>query len=348
MTAISIGGRTVGGGAPCYVIAEAGANHDRDLDTALRLIDVAVEAGADAVKFQTYSGKNLYSRFTPRFDYLGDLGADSAAQLLDDVALPREWQARLAVHARDQGIQFFSSPFDRDAVDELDALDVPVFKVASFEIVDLEFVEYIGSKGRPMIVSTGMATFDEIDDALSAARRGGATQVALLQCASVYPAPPETINLRAMASMRERFGVPVGLSDHSTGIHIASAAVAAGAELIEKHFTLDRHRSGPDHAFAIEPDELVTMVRNIRDVEAAAGTGDKTGPNDAESVEMYRNARRSIVAAVEIPAGATITREMLTVKRPGYGIKPRELDAVIGRVAARLIEDDEVITWDMV
>lgn len=348
MTEIAIGGRLVGAAAPCYVIAEAGANHDRDLDTALRLIDVAVEAGADAVKFQTYSGKNLYSRFTPKFEYLGDLGVESAAQLLDDIALPREWHVRLAEHAHDQGIEFFSSPFDRDAVDELDALGVPVFKVASFEIVDLAFIEYIGTKGRPMIISTGMATFEEIDDALTAARRGGATQLALLQCASVYPAPPETVNLRAMASMRDRFGVPVGLSDHSTGIHIASAAVAVGAELIEKHFTLDRRRSGPDHAFAIEPDELVAMVRNIRDVEAAAGTGEKTGPNDAESVEMYRNARRSIVAAVEIPAGATITREMLTVKRPGYGIKPRELESVIGRVAARAIEDDEVITWDMV
>ena len=287
MTGTTIGGRMVGAGSPCYVIAEAGANHDRDLDTALRLIDVAVEAGADAVKFQTYSGKNLYSRFTPKFEYLGELGADSAAQLLDDIALPREWHARLAAHARDQGIQFFSSPFDRDAVDELAALDVPVFKVASFEIVDLEFVEYIGTKGRPMIISTGMATIEEIDDALAAARRGGATQLALLQCASVYPAPPATINLRAMATMRDRFEVPVGLSDHSTGIHIASAAVAAGAELIEKHFTLDRGRVGPDHAFAIEPDELVAMVRNIRDVEAAAGSGEKAGPNDAESVEMY-------------------------------------------------------------
>ena len=348
MSSITIGGRQVGGDAPCYVIAEAGANHNRDLDTAYRLIDVAAAAGADAVKFQTYSGSNLYSRFTPKFEYLGVLGAHSAAELLDDIALPREWQALLSAHAREQGIQFFSSPFDRQAVDELAALDVPVFKVASFEIVDLAFIEYIGTKGRPMIVSTGMATLDEVADAVAAARRGGTTEIALLQCASVYPAPPKTINLDAMATMRDEFGVPVGLSDHSTGIHLASAAVAAGAELVEKHFTLDRTATGPDHAFAIEPDELTAMISNIRDVEAARGDGQKRGPNDAESVEMFRNARRSIVAACAIAAGATITAEMLTVKRPGYGIKPKELETVVGRTAQRAIEDDEVITWDMV
>ncbi|MGZ4678439.1 MAG: N-acetylneuraminate synthase family protein [Acidimicrobiia bacterium] len=343
-----IGERAVGGGAPCYVIAEAGANHDRDLDVAYRLIDVAAEAGADAVKFQTYSGAALYSRFTPAFEYLGDVGGRTPQELLDDIALPRDWQPRLAARARAAGLDFFSSPFDRAAVDELAALDVPVFKVASFEIVDLGFIEYIGRTGRPIIISTGMATLEEIGEAIDAARRGGASELALLQCASVYPAPPEAINLRAMQTMRDAFGVPVGLSDHTTGIHIASAAVAVGAELVEKHFTLDRGRTGPDHSFALEPDELTAMVRAIRDVEAALGSGEKTGPSDAESVEMYRNARRSVVAATAIPAGTEIRAEMLTVKRPGFGIKPRDLDLVVGRRAARDIADDEVVTWDMV
>lgn len=348
MSPISIGGRLVGGDAPSYVIAEAGANHNRDLDTAYRLIDVAAAAGADAVKFQTYSGSNLYSRFTPTFEYLGDVGDRSPAELLDDIALPRDWQPLLATHAAAAGIQFFSSPFDRAAVDELDALDVPVFKVASFEIVDVAFIEYIGQTRRPMIISTGMATMSEVDAALAAARRGGATEIALLQCASVYPAPPAAINLRSMATMRAEFGVPVGLSDHSTGIHLASAAVAAGAELIEKHFTLDRTSPGPDHGFAIEPNELASMVRQIREVEEAFGTGEKVGPSDVESVEMYRNARRSVVAACAITAGTTITEAMLTVKRPGFGIAPADLGSVVGRIAARDIEDDQIVTWDMV
>ena len=184
-----LGDREVGPGHPCYVIAEAGANHDRDLDAARRLIDVAAEAGADAVKFQTYSGRTLYSTKTPRFDYLGELGAKPAHELLDDVALPREWQPILAAHCRDAGIEFLSSPFDRAAVDELDALDVAAFKIASFELVDLPLIEYTASKGRPLILSTGMASLGEIEDAVAAARAAGAPGVCLLQCASLYPSP---------------------------------------------------------------------------------------------------------------------------------------------------------------
>jgi sialic acid synthase SpsE len=344
---VDIGGRRVGGGAPCYVIAEAGANHNRDLDTAKRLVDAAVAAGADAVKFQTYTGRDLYSTKTPRFEYLGDLADKPIHELLDDLALPREWQPLLAEHSRAQGIEFLSSPFDRHAVDSLDDLGVAAFKVASFEIVDLPLLEHIGSKGRPVIVSTGMATIGEIDDAISALRSGGTDEVCLLQCASVYPAPPRIMNLRAMATMRAAFDVPVGLSDHTLGIHIVPAAVAMGAELVEKHFTLDRSAPGPDHPFAVEPDELRAMVTNLREVEQALGDGTKRGPSDDEAAEMYTKARRSLVAACDIPAGTKLTREMLTVKRPGFGIQPRFLDALVGREAAVDIESDEVITWEM-
>jgi sialic acid synthase SpsE len=346
-TAIHLGMATVGDGHPCYVIAEAGANHNRDFDIARRLIDAAAEAGADAVKFQTYSGKALYSTKAPDFEYLKGVSAQKPHELLEAIALPRNWQPLLSAHCRDRGIAFMSSPFDTSAVDELDALDVPALKVASFELVDLPFLEYIGSKRRPVIISTGMATLGEIEEAITACAAGGATDFALLQCASIYPAPPRVMNLRTIPTMKAAFGVPVGLSDHTLGTHIAPASVALGANLVEKHFTLDRSMSGPDHGFAIEPDELIQLVRQIREVEAALGDGIKRGPSDEESREMYEKARRSVVANCDIRAGTRLTRDMLTVKRPGFGIKPRFIDALVGRTATRDIEADDVLTWEM-
>lgn len=345
---ISLGGRTVGDGHPCYVIAEAGSNHNRDLDMARRLVEVAAEARADAVKFQTFSGRTLYSTRAPRFDYLEGVSDKPPAELLESLELPREWQPILAHHAEACGIEFLSSPFDRQAVDELDALGVAAFKVASFELVDLPLIRYIGEHRRPVILSTGMATMGEIEEALDAAREGGTDQLAILQCASVYPAPPSSMNLRAILTLKAAFRLPVGLSDHSLGIHVPVAAVALGANLVEKHFTLDRSLPGPDHSFAIEPGELAHMVGHIREVEAALGDGAKRGPTPAEAEEMFAKARRSVVAAVRIPEGARIDRDMLTVKRPGFGIKPRFIDAVVGRTATTTIEEDEVITWDMV
>lgn len=348
MTTIQVGTRSIGVGHPTYVIAEAGANHNRDLATAHRLVEVAAEAGAEAVKFQTYSGSTLYSRKTPDFDYLEGTTDKKPHELLEDISLPRAWQAELAKHAADLGIDFLSTPFDRQAVDELVALDVPLLKVASFEIVDLPFLEYIGSTKKPLVISTGMATLGEIEEALDACRAGGASEFCILQCASVYPAPPHIMNLRTIPTLRAAFGVPTGLSDHTLGIHIPAAAVALGADVIEKHYTLDRSSPGPDHPFAIEPDELVQMVAHLRDVEQALGDGLKRGPSPEESAEMYAKARRSVVAACEIPAGTVITREMLTVKRPGFGIKPKFIDALVGRVAKQDIEDDDIITWDMI
>ena len=345
---MKIGPKTVGAGSPCYVIAEAGANHNRDLDVARRLIDVAVRAGADAVKFQTYSGHTMYSTKTPRFEYLGEMGAQPAHQLLEDISLPREWQPILAEHCRAQGIEFLSTPFDVQAVDELDALDVAAFKIASFELVDLPLIRYTATKGRPIVFSTGMATLAEIDEAVQAARDAGIGDIALLQCASLYPAPPSIMNLRTIPAMEAAFGVPTGLSDHTRGVHVAAAAVALGARLVEKHFTLDRAMPGPDHPFAIEPDELCDLVAHIRDVEAALGDGVKRGPSPEESKEMYTKARRSVVAAADIPSGTMLTRDMLTVKRPGFGIPPKFIEALVGRVARCDIETDDILTWEMV
>jgi len=344
-----IAGRPVGSPAPCYVIAEAGANHNRDIGVARELIDVACDAGADAVKFQVYSGRALYSSKTPRFSYLEGISDKPASELLEDVALPREWIEELAGHARGRGIQFFATPFDAEAVAELHAAGVPAMKIASFELVDLELIAVAAATGLPLVLSCGMASYGEIDEALDAVLRGGgAGAVALLRCASLYPSPPEIMNLRAMATMRAAFGVPVGLSDHSTGIAVALGARGMGMELLEKHFTLDRTMSGPDHPFAIEPDELRELVSGIRAVEAALGNGRLEGPSALEAQEMYRLARRSLIAARDIPAGTLITREHLVVKRPGYGIAPKDLEHVVGRYARVDIEADDILTWEMI
>lgn len=342
-----IQGRPVGGGAPCYVIAEAGANHNRDLGIARELIDVAVSAGADAVKFQVYSGTALYSTKTPRFTYLKGINDKATHEVLEDAALPREWIPDLAAYCTERNITFFATPFDARAVEELTDVGVPVMKIASFELVDLGLIRAAAGSGVPLILSTGMATYGEVEDALGAAAEGGARDVALLRCASLYPSPPNIMNLKAMKTMRRAFGVPVGLSDHTTGVAIPAGAAALGMDILEKHFTLSRDMDGPDHPFAIEPDELRAMVKAVRDVEAALGSGRLEGPSALEAEEMYRLARRSIVAATDIPAGTVLAAEHLTVKRPGFGIKPKYLDSVVGRTAKVDIEEDDILLWDM-
>jgi len=269
---IKIGSRFVGSGEPAFIIAEAGANHNRDFDMAKKLIDVAADSKADAVKFQTYSAETLYSKKTPEFSYMK---GQNVYDLIKSIELPREWQQELAEYADQRGVMFLSTPFDYAAVDELDEIGVPAFKFASFEIVDLELLKYAASKQKPMIISTGMANLGEIEDAISAIRSAGNDDIVLLHCNSLYPTPPEVVNLRAMETMREAFKLPVGFSDHTLGIHISLAAVAMRACAIEKHFTLDRDLPGPDHSFAIEPDELKEMVRCVREIEEAKGSGIK-------------------------------------------------------------------------
>lgn len=348
MSRVRIGSRWVGNGEACYIVAEVGANHNREISVAKQLIDVAAEARADAVKFQTYSAETLYSKKTPKFKYLEKLSDISTHDLLKSIELPREWHSELADYCRRKDVVFFSSPFDLRAVDELNEVGVPLFKIASFEIVDLPLIKHTASKGKPLVISTGMASMGEIEDALRACREVGNTQIILLQCASVYPAPPKIMNLRSMDTMRLAFDCPVGLSDHTRGIAVALGAAARGAAMLEKHYTLDRMMEGPDHPFAIEPDELKQMVAGIREIEEALGDGRKAGPSPEENQEMYRLGRRSLIAAKRIVAGARISRDMLTVKRPGYGIKPGLIEVVIGRVAKVDIDEDDVITWDMV
>lgn len=343
MHKIKIGDGLISEGEPCFMIAEAGSNHNGRLEQAKKLIDVAVAAKADAVKFQIYKAESLYSKRTPEFSYLK---GQNVYELIKSIETPREWLKELAGYCEARNITFLATPFDFEAIDLL-AKYVPAFKIASFEIVDLELLQYAARKGKPMIISTGMANLCEIEEAISSIKSVGNNDIILLHCNSLYPTSVEAVNLKAMETMRTAFKVPIGFSDHTLGIHIPVAAVAMGACVIEKHFTLDRTLPGPDHSFALEPDELKEMVRGIREVEKAKGSGIKE-KSALESDEMYVKARRSIHAKVNIPKETKITEDMLIVKRPGYGIKPKFIDMVMGRVAKKDIKEDEWITWDAV
>ena len=340
MAEVRIGARMVGDGHPCFITAEIGSNHNQDFDTARRLIDAAAACGVDAVKFQTFRADQHYSRRTPGFSYLDNV---DTFELIRSLELDRTWQAGLAEHARDRGVEFFSSPCDAAAVADLDALGVPTHKVASFDIPDTHLIALVARSGKPVILSTGLADLREIQLAVDAV--GDPERTILLQCTSLYPAPVELANLRAMHTLRVAFGTLVGYSDHTTTDTTAIAAVAVGACFLEKHFTLDRSQPGPDHPFAMEPAAFAAMVRAIREVESAMGDGRKAGPRAAE-LEMAQKGKRSLHAAADIPPGVAITDDMLVVKRPGLGIPPALRSQVIGRRAARLIEADEWILWD--
>lgn len=334
--------KTMGDNSPCFIIAEVGANHNRSFDLAKKHIDAAVDAGADAVKFQIYSADRLYSKKTPMHSgYKKDLHT-----LISEIETPREWLPELSSYCQSKGILFFATPFDHEAVDELDEVS-DFFKIASFSIVDLDLVRHCASKGKPMIISTGLANMEEIEDVYKTCRDADNEQIIFLQCASVYPSPAHIMNLKSMDTMKLAFGVSTGLSDHTKGIHISLAAVAMGASVIEKHFTLDRNMEGPDHPFAIEPQELKDLVYQTREIESAMGDGRKLGPAP-EEMEFYEKARRSLHASVSISAGTIIGEEMLICKRPGYGIRPKYKDLLIGREAKVDIEPDQWITWEMV
>ena len=349
MSSVTVAGRVIGAGHPCFVIAEAGVNHNEDLELGKALIRAARENGADAIKFQTYKAERLSTRSAPR--YWVEPGDPNGTQFdtfarLDglDEAGHRELQA----YARKLGILWFSTPFDEESADVLESLNVPAFKIASADMTCHPFLEHVARKGKPIFLSTGTATLGEVEEAVRVIRETGNGQIVLLHCTLSYPCPPGAINLRAMLTMREVFPeCPVGLSDHSLGIPVPLAAAALGAAAIEKHFTVDKRLPGsPDHHLSVDPAELRAMVEGIRAVEAALGSPRK-GPVDAE-MAAYRLARRSLVAARLIPRGVVITREMLTYKRPGTGIPPRFLSTVVGRPARVDIVPDQVLTWDMV
>ena len=341
----AIGDRAVGPGAPVFVVAEAGVNHNGDPDLARRLVDAAADAGADAVKFQTFRAEALVSRYAPkaRYQAVATGGEESQLDMLARLELGPEQHAELRARAVTRGTVFFSTPFDEASADALDALGVPCFKFPSGEITNLPFLRHVASKGRPIILSTGMSTLDEVAAAVAAVRAARDVPLALLHCVSAYPAPAAEMNLRAMDALRERFGCPVGLSDHTLGLEVALAAVARGAAIVEKHLTLSKTLPGPDHKASLDPGEMAALVRGIRIVESALGDGDKR-PMPSE-FDTRRVARKSLVAARPLRAGERLAADAVAIKRPGTGIPPAELARALGRTLRRDVAADEVLDW---
>ena len=328
---ITLEDRLIGAGQPCFIIAEAGVNHNGDPVLAHRLIDVAKVAGADAVKFQTFKADQLVTLDAPKAEYqLRQTEAgESQYEMLKRLELSADTFRDLQQHCQAVGIRFMSTPFDEDSADVLSGLGVTVFKTPSGEITNLPYLAHVARKGVPMIVSTGMATLGEVEAAVNTIRAAGNPAIVLLQCVSNYPADPADVNLRAMQTMAQAFGVPVGFSDHTAGIEVALAAVALGACVIEKHFTLDRAMPGPDHAASLEPEQLAAMIRGIRTVEAALGHGRKEPA--ASELNTAEVARKSLVAAHDLAAGTVLSAGELAVKRPGTGLPPAMRPYVIGR-----------------
>jgi len=329
----------------CYIIAEAGVNHNGDAELARELVRAARRAGADAVKFQTFRAEALVVRDAAKARYqlaTTDPG-ESQYEMLRKLELPHETQAELAELCAREGIEFLSTPYNFEDVDFLDSLGVRAFKLASIHLVERPFLQYVARKGKTMIVSTGMGTLKDVQDAVGAIREVSDVPVILLQCTTNYPASPEDANLRAMATMREALRLPVGYSDHTQSETCCVAAVALGAVMIEKHFTLDPGLPGPDHSSAAGPEEFARLVGRIRETERALGNGRKE-PSAAEAANAPAM-RRSIVARRRIAAGEVITADALTLKRPGTGLPPRYWDDIVGRKAPREIAPDEPLNF---
>jgi N-acetylneuraminate synthase len=345
MRRIRIDGRDIGVGFAPYVIAELSANHNGSLDTAFQLIDLAKRSGADAVKIQTYRPDTItLASSLPDFQITdGPWAGRTLYELYAWAHTPWEWHAPLFEHARRAGITIFSSPFDKTAVDLLEDLHAPAYKIASFEAIDLPLIRYVAGTRKPLLISTGMADANEIQEAIATARDGGATEVALLHCVSGYPAPPEDYNLRTIPDLIERFGLVTGLSDHTLDNTTAIASVALGASLIEKHFTLSRAGGGPDDGFSLEPPQLAALCQGVRSAWGALGQVSYARKSSEQGNVKFR---RSLYYVRDIGKGERIAADAVRSVRPGYGLAPKFLDKVIGRVAARDIRANTPVLLD--
>ncbi len=344
---VAIGNLRVGPSSPCLVIAEAGVNHNGKLDMALQLVDAAAEAGADVVKFQTFKSEEVISPAAPKAEYqVRTTGAsETQLEMVKKLELPPDAFAVIQRRCRERGILFLSTPFDRSSADLLESLGVVAFKLGSGELTNLPFLRYVAGKGRPLILSTGMSNLEEVATAVQSVYETGNRELILLHCVSNYPADAASVNLRAMKTLEERFGVPTGYSDHTEGIAVPLAAAALGACLVEKHFTLDRNLPGPDHRASLEPAELAAMVRGIRTVEAALGNGIKRAAPEEFSTAAV--ARRSLTAACDLRAGTRLTEEMIAIRRPGTGLPPSALPQLVGRSLRQDVAAGALFTMEM-
>jgi len=345
VTSVEIAGRKIGPSNSAFIIAEAGVNHNGNLDTAKRLVEVAAEAGADAVKFQTFKAEKVVSLSAPKAAYQKNTTdpAESQLNMVRRLELSYEAFREVKDYCDQKGILFMSTPFDKDSVDFLESLGVPVFKIPSGEITNHPFLEHVAHKGKPLIMSTGMSYLSEVDEAVRLIQGVGNDQLVLLHCVSNYPANLADVNLRAMQTLQVAFQVPIGYSDHTLGIEAALAAVALGACVIEKHFTLDKQLPGPDHKASLEPKELKVMISGIRKVEQAMGDGRKIPASSEENTR--RVARRSLALQEDVTEGEVIQAEMLTALRPADGIPPNLFSLVVGRKTARLLKAGTILQW---
>lgn len=344
---IEIANQRVGSGFPCFIIAEAGVNHNGRLDMALELIDVAVESGADAVKFQTFQAEQLVIADAPKADYQIKSTSvnESQYEMLQSLELSPEIHQELIDYCMHKDILFMSSPFDNESADLLSKLDVAAYKIPSGEITNLNLMNHVARKGMPMIISTGMASLNEVEEALNTVRACGNEEILLLHCISNYPTDPVDANLLAIQTMIQEFSVPIGYSDHTMGSAVSLAAVALGACVIEKHFTVDRTQLGPDHHISLEPGELAELVRGIRMVEAALGHGRKEPALAEEKVAVV--ARKSLVAAKEISSGSVVTEDMISFRRPGTGLPPSMYNNLVGRIVCQDVKIGTLLTLEM-
>lgn len=328
----------------CFIIAEGGVNHNGDINIAKKLVDTAFEAGADAVKFQSFKAENLVTKNAPKAEYQKKTtGSGNQYEMLKKLELSYEDHVLLKKYCEGKGIAFISTPFDFESVDLLEKLDIPLYKISSGDLTNTPFLKHIAKLNKPMIVSTGMSNLGEVEVAIKAIKEAGNDKISLLHCTSNYPTDYEDVNLNAMITLKNAFNLPIGYSDHTVGIEVPIAAVAKGAKIIEKHFTLDKDMEGPDHKASLNLEELKRMVTSIRNIEKAFGDGIKRCNESEKNTKQV--ARKSIVAKVNIRKGETISYENITLKRPGNGISPIFIDEIIGKVAISDIYAEDFITF---